>query len=74
MPDDFSYLDEHSHGLWIALDVVQVAFGSKGRPLSKRRALEYAKNEMWRTAPGQRPRQYAFEDVYRTYKTRRGSP
>ena len=62
--DEFAAID--SAGLWIGLDVVQEAFGIK-----RSAAYKLARQEGWRTAPGQYPKQYSFTDVKNTYRTRK---
>ncbi|MFP7833119.1 hypothetical protein [Marisediminicola sp. LYQ134] len=54
------------HNYWVLIDVAAAAM-----QVSVRRARELAKSEEWRTAPGQRPTQYLFADIRRTYEHRK---
>jgi hypothetical protein len=58
-------LEGNSTGQWVRLDVAQEALG-----VDRRRALQLAKSEGWRVAPGTRPREYSFEDIRTTWKHR----
>ena len=53
---------------WVSIQEAAIALG-----VDKRRAYQLARSEGWRRAPGQRPRQYSFADIYRTYEQRKTS-
>lgn len=57
---------EHNH--WVSIQEAAIALG-----VNLRRAYQLARTESWRRAPGQRPRQYLFADVHRTYEQRKTS-
>jgi hypothetical protein len=48
---------------WVTLATAATALG-----LGTRRTYQLAKSENWHTAPGSRPKQYAFADVTRTWR------
>jgi hypothetical protein len=57
---------------WVTIDVAAEALG-----ISRRRALELAKTEEWRTHQpprGDKTRQYLFTDIHRTYTHRKAQP
>lgn len=60
-------LDGNGAGSWVGIEVVMVAFGRK-----KSQAYQLGKDEQWRTAAGHYPKQFAFEDVRRTWWRLRG--
>ena len=51
---------------WVTIEAAAIALG-----VNVRRAYQLARSEHWRTAPGQRPKQYRFDDIHRTYEQRR---
>lgn len=55
---------EHNH--WVDIKIAAIALG-----VSVARAYQLARSEHWRTATGQRPRQYSFADIHRTYENRK---
>lgn len=64
--NDLPLLDEHSYSTWVDVSVVMAMFG-----VGKQQAFRIARQEQWRKALGQRPVQWAFEDVHRTWLVKR---
>jgi len=60
-----SALAGESLGVWVLIDVAMEALN-----VSQRRAYQLAKSEGWRVARGTYPKQYSFEDIRTTYRTR----